>query len=127
MFAASMTCVERNSASPLKAYTIAALACLLLFAATNPLKGQSAKSPSSRAQAENVTSTASSHVARSSGQSTSESDWREEAINNSSAPVTIVEFFDYQCPFCFKTNPALADAIQSHPGKVQLVLKHLPL
>ena len=57
----------------------------------------------------------------------SEKDWREETVNNSNAPVTIVEFFDYQCPFCLKTNPAVEEAIKNHPGKVHLVLKNLPL
>jgi protein-disulfide isomerase len=54
-------------------------------------------------------------------------DWREELVRASGAPVTIVEFFDYQCPFCLKANPALEEAIRKRPGKVRLVLKHLPL
>ena len=54
-------------------------------------------------------------------------DWREELVRESGAPVTIVEFFDYQCPFCLKANPALEEAIRQRPGKVRLLLKHLPL
>lgn len=54
-------------------------------------------------------------------------DWRQALIDNSGAPVTIVEFFDYQCPFCAKANPVLDAAIRSHPGKVRLVLKNVPL
>lgn len=55
------------------------------------------------------------------------SDWREAVAGNSDAPVTIVEFFDYQCPFCLRANPALDEAIKKHPGKIHLVLKNLPL
>ena len=55
------------------------------------------------------------------------SDWREAVTRNADAPVTIVEFFDYQCPFCLRANPALDEAIKKHPGRVHLVLKNLPL
>lgn len=45
------------------------------------------------------------------------------------APVTIVEFSDFQCPFCGRwtrqTYPALEKYIKE--GKVKLVFKHLPL
>jgi protein-disulfide isomerase len=103
------------------------LACLLLFVATSPLNGQKTKPPSSKAQTDGASSTASIRVAQPHGQAAPENDWREEIVQNASAPVTIIEFFDYQCPFCFKTNPALAEAIRNHPGKVRLVLKNLPL
>lgn len=53
--------------------------------------------------------------------------WRTTVANNSSAPVQIIEFFDYQCPYCAKSIPALEEAIRSYPGKVQLILKNTPL
>jgi protein-disulfide isomerase len=53
--------------------------------------------------------------------------WRQELVDNAKAPVKVVEFFDYQCPFCAATIPALEEALRSYPGKVQLVLKNLPL
>lgn len=119
---AKMTCVKSTNVRSLKtACSMAVLACLMLFAASIPLNGQSAKSPSAKAQTVLAPSAASVRVAQP------ENDWREEVIRNSTAPVTIVEFFDYQCPFCLKTNPALAEAIKNHPGKVHLVLKNLPL
>src|SRR5438309_6807743 len=88
--------------------------------------GQAAKSSLSKTEGRNP-SEASSRVAQRHEQAISENDWREEITRNASAPVTIFEFFDYQCPFCFKTDPALAEAIRNHHGKVRLVLKHLPL
>jgi len=54
-------------------------------------------------------------------------DWRAALVANSAASVTIVEFFDYQCPFCAKANPVLDAAIRNHPGQVRLVLKNVPL
>lgn len=53
--------------------------------------------------------------------------WLTEVANNSSAPVKITEFFDYQCPFCAATMPALEEALKSYPGKVQLILRNSPL
>ena len=53
--------------------------------------------------------------------------WKQQLVENAKAPVKVVEFFDYQCPFCAATIPALEEALRSYPGKVQLVLKNMPL
>ena len=43
------------------------------------------------------------------------------------APVTIVEFSDFQCGFCFRANPTLAQLLERYPGKVRVVFKHSPI
>ncbi len=43
------------------------------------------------------------------------------------APVTIVEFSDFQCPFCSKVNETVAKVMETYPGKVRLVFRHFPL
>ncbi len=43
------------------------------------------------------------------------------------APVTIVEFSDFQCGFCFRVNPTLAQLLERYAGKVRLVFKHSPI
>lgn len=43
------------------------------------------------------------------------------------APVTIVEWFDFQCPACRFTAPLIDEAIAKNPGKVRLVHKFYPL
>src|SRR5215468_606115 len=43
------------------------------------------------------------------------------------APVTIVEFSDYQCPFCARSEPLVHDALAAYPTKAKLVYKHFPL
>jgi len=43
------------------------------------------------------------------------------------APVTIVEYSDFHCPFCRRVQPTLTGLLQKYPGKVRLVYKHLPL
>jgi len=56
-----------------------------------------------------------------------DSAWLEKVAGNSRAPVKVIEFFDYQCPFCARTIPALEEALQHYPGKVQLILRNMPL
>jgi len=43
------------------------------------------------------------------------------------APVTIVEFSDFQCPYCRRVQPTLLTLLEQYPGKVSLVYKDLPL
>lgn len=43
------------------------------------------------------------------------------------APVTIVEFSDFQCPYCGRAHPVVKDALGKYTGKVKLVFKHYPL
>ena len=44
-----------------------------------------------------------------------------------SAGVTIVEFSDYQCPFCSRVNPTLAKVLETYGNKVKIVFKDFPL
>src|SRR5258708_2126079 len=46
---------------------------------------------------------------------------------SSSAPVTIVEWADFECPHCRHAAPVLEKAVENHPGKVRLVYKFYPL
>jgi protein-disulfide isomerase len=44
-----------------------------------------------------------------------------------SAPVTIVVFSDFQCPFCSRVEPTLKQVEKEYPGKVKIAWKHQPL
>jgi protein-disulfide isomerase len=43
------------------------------------------------------------------------------------APVTIVVFSDFQCPFCSRVEPTLKQVEQAFPGKVRIAWRHQPL
>ena len=43
------------------------------------------------------------------------------------APVTIVEFSDFECPFCARVQPALERAKREYAGTLRLVYRHFPL
>jgi protein-disulfide isomerase len=45
---------------------------------------------------------------------------------NIAGDITIVEYFDYQCPYCRKVEPELRQVVQDD-GKVRLVLKDWPI
>ncbi|HEX4999359.1 MAG TPA: thioredoxin domain-containing protein [Terriglobia bacterium] len=44
-----------------------------------------------------------------------------------STPVTIVEFSDFECPFCGLTYPAIKEALERYKDKVRLVYRQYPL
>lgn len=49
------------------------------------------------------------------------------ALGTPQAPVRVVEFSDFQCPFCARVTPELRQLQQRYPGKVAVVYRHFPL
>jgi protein-disulfide isomerase len=43
------------------------------------------------------------------------------------APITIIEFSEYQCPFCARVTPTLKQIEEKYAGKVRIVFKDFPL
>jgi protein-disulfide isomerase len=43
------------------------------------------------------------------------------------AKLTVVEFSDFQCPFCSRVNPTLKQLEEAFPGQIRFAWKHQPL
>ncbi len=43
------------------------------------------------------------------------------------APVTIVEFSDFECPFCSKVVPTYKKILETYPNEVRVLFRHTPL
>jgi len=48
-------------------------------------------------------------------------------IGPANAPVTLVEFSDFQCPYCVKATPELQAVLKAYPTQVKLIFKEFPL
>ncbi len=46
---------------------------------------------------------------------------------NPEAPVTIVEFSDFQCPFCYQAYSTIKNVLAKYAGKVKLAYRDMPL
>ena len=49
------------------------------------------------------------------------------AMGPADAPVTLVEYGDYQCPYCARARPVLEELVEKANGKVRLVFRHYTL
>jgi protein-disulfide isomerase len=43
------------------------------------------------------------------------------------APVTVVEYGDYECPYCGAAAPVLQELVDTSDSRVRLVFRHFPL
>jgi protein-disulfide isomerase len=43
------------------------------------------------------------------------------------APIRIVEFSDFECPFCLSANPTIAQVLETYGDRIRLVYRHFPL
>lgn len=56
-----------------------------------------------------------------------EGDGKDYTLGDSTAPVTIVEFSDFECPACQGFYPVIKGIINKHKEKVHFVFKNYPL
>lgn len=49
------------------------------------------------------------------------------SIGPKNAPVTIIEFTDFQCPFCSRVRPTINQLIDEYKDKIRYVLRDFPL
>lgn len=46
---------------------------------------------------------------------------------NPEAPITLMSFSDYQCPYCIRSELVLNEVLARYPGRVRLIHRHFPL
>jgi DNA integrity scanning protein DisA with diadenylate cyclase activity/predicted DsbA family dithiol-disulfide isomerase len=51
----------------------------------------------------------------------------DHTVGPADAPVTLVEYGDYQCPYCAGARPVLEELVERATGKARLVFRHYPL
>jgi protein-disulfide isomerase len=51
----------------------------------------------------------------------------DHVLGGEHAPVTVVEYGDFECPNCRQAAPAVKLILEHFPGKVRLVWRHFPL
>ena len=54
-------------------------------------------------------------------------DLDDPSLGPEDAPITIVEFSDFQCPYCASVQSTIKDLLAKHGSAVRLVYKHFPL
>ncbi len=52
---------------------------------------------------------------------------RDHIYGNPNAPVSLIEYSDFECPFCKRFHPTAKKLIDSYGGKVNWVYRHFPL
>lgn len=46
---------------------------------------------------------------------------------SSDAPITIIEFSDFECPFCGRVVPTIEEVLKAYPGKIRFAFRQNPL
>lgn len=52
---------------------------------------------------------------------------KDHIRGNKDAKVTLVEFSDFQCPYCSKYEPTVSQALAEYKDKIRVIYKHFPL
>jgi protein-disulfide isomerase len=49
------------------------------------------------------------------------------AQGSASAPIELVEFSDFQCPFCYRAHPTVKQVLSTYGSKIRFVYRNYPL
>lgn len=53
-----------------------------------------------------------------------EEDW---VLGDRNAPLALIEYSDFECPYCKQFHPTAQQVVDSYPGQVMWVYRHFPL
>lgn len=52
---------------------------------------------------------------------------RDHIRGNVNAPVTLIEYSDFECPFCKRFHPTVMKIVEEYKGQVRWVYRHFPI
>jgi len=52
---------------------------------------------------------------------------RDHIFGDPKAPISLIEYSDFECPFCKRFHTIVHEILQAYPGKVNWVYRHFPL
>jgi protein-disulfide isomerase len=52
---------------------------------------------------------------------------KDHYVGDKNAPLALIEYTDYECPFCHRVQPTYKQIMDQYDGKVVWVLRHYPL
>lgn len=52
---------------------------------------------------------------------------KDHIRGSNNAKVTLIEYSDFQCPYCERHEPTIEQVLKDHPNDVRLVYRHFPL
>jgi len=54
-------------------------------------------------------------------------DSRDHILGDFDAPLTLIEYSDFECPYCKRFHPTVAQLMARNPGQIRWVYRHFPL
>jgi len=51
----------------------------------------------------------------------------DHILGNVNAPITLIEFSDFQCPYCQRFAPTVKQIMKTYGDKIRLIYRHYPL
>ena len=52
---------------------------------------------------------------------------RDHSRGPANAQITLIEYSDFECPFCKKFHSTMKEVFDAYPGKIKWVYRHYPL
>jgi len=52
---------------------------------------------------------------------------RDHIFGNPNAPITLIEYSDFECPYCKRFHPTVTKLLKNNPDKLRWVYRHFPL